>query len=121
MSEKDRRRYLRVAADDGLECAIEGVGIVHIVGISSEGRGMRVITDKELPSDKELGLKLALNEDLLFDGKAKCVWHEAWDFEFCSRHIGGLEILGLSDEERKALVKAIPVAKEPGSLSGDMT
>lgn len=120
MSEKDRRRYLRVAADDGLECAIGGAGIVHIVGISSEGRGMRVITDKELPSDRELELKLAHNDSLLFDGKAKCVWHEAWDFEFCSRHVGGLEILGLSDEERKTLVEAIPLMKEPGSLTEEI-
>ena len=45
--ELERRRYLRVAADEGLECDISGMGVVHIVGVSSEGRGMRVITNKE--------------------------------------------------------------------------
>lgn len=116
MSEKvgeERRRYLRVAADEGLECDIAGMGVVHIVGIGAEGRGMRVITNEELPSGQELDVCLARDGEKLFEGKAKAVWHETWDFEFCSRHVAGVEIMGLSEDERQALVSKIPVEKEP--------
>lgn len=118
--DKDRRRYLRVSADEGLECGIEGVGVVHIVGVSREGRGMRVITDKELPAKEELPLKLERSGAELFNGKAKTVWQESWDFEFCSRHVAGIELLGLSDQEREALVSKLPVQKEPAKLPEEM-
>lgn len=118
--EKDRRRYLRIAADEGLDCDLEGVGVVHIVGISSEGRGMRVITDKELATDVELDCRLVRDGRELFSGKAKAVWQESWDFEFCSRHVAGIELQGLSDEERAALVGSLPVMKEPGQLPEEM-
>jgi hypothetical protein len=116
-AERERRRYLRVAADEGLECDIEGVGVVHIVGIGSEGRGMRIITNKELPKDQDLQIKLSREESSLFEGKAKAVWQETWDFEFCSRYVVGVEIMGLSEEERQALVSQIPTVSEP---SGEM-
>ena len=113
--ELERRRYLRVAADEGLECDISGMGVVHIVGVSSEGRGMRVITNKEIPAGEELPLTLSRDGQELCSGKAKAVWHETWDFEFCSRHVAGVELLGLSEEERAALISKIPVAKEPNA------
>lgn len=119
-SERERRRYLRVAADEGLECEIGGVGIVHIVGISAEGRGMRVITNKELPSEQELHVVLSRDGAELFNGAAKAVWQEAWDFEFCSRHVSGVELLGLSEEDRQALVSKIPTMTEPGLLPEEM-
>ena len=118
--EKDRRRYLRIAADEGLDCDIEGVGVVHIVGISSEGRGMRVITDKELATDVDLDCRLVRNGAELFSGKAKAVWQESWDFEFCSRHVSGIELQGLNDEERAALVGSLPVMREPGLMPEEM-
>lgn len=119
-SDKDRRRYLRVSADEGLECGIEGVGVVHIVGVSREGNGMRVITDKELPAGGDLSLKLVRNGVELFNGMAKSVWQESWDFEFCSRHVAGIELLGLSEAERDALVSQLPVAKDPAPLPEEM-
>ncbi len=118
--EKERRRYLRVAADEGLDCDIEGADVVHIVGVSSEGRGMRVITNCELPAEVELDLKLVWEKEELFAGKAKAVWQETWDFEFCSRHVAGIELLGLSDEERQALVGRLPVMREPSPLPEEM-
>lgn len=120
ISERERRRYLRVAADEGLECDIAGVGIVHIVGIGSEGRGMRIITNKELPSGDEMSITLSREENELFNGKAKIVWQETWDFEFCSRYVAGVELLGLSEQEREALVSAIPTLSEPGPLPEEM-
>lgn len=117
---KERRRYLRVAADEGLDCGIDGVDVVHIVGIGAEGRGMRVITNEELPSEDELNLVLVRGDETLFKGQGKAVWHEAWDFEFCSRHVAGVELLGLSEEERLALVSKIPVVREPGPLPDSM-
>jgi PilZ domain-containing protein len=111
--ERERRRYLRVAVDEGLECDIEGVGVVHIVGVGSEGGGMRIITNKELPKDHELQIKLSRDEKSLFEGKAKAVWQEAWDFEFCSRYVVGVELLGLDEAERQALVSQIPTVSEP--------
>ena len=118
--DKDRRRYLRVAADEGLDCAIEGVGVVHIVGVSSDGRGMRVITDKELATDVDLDCQLDHGGAELFKGKAKAVWQETWDFEFCSRHVSGIELQGLNDDERSVLVGRLPVLKEPGPLPEQM-
>lgn len=81
---------------------------------------MRVITDKELPAGGELALKLARDGTELFNGKAKSVWQESWDFEFCSRHVAGIELLGLSSEEREALISKLPVAKEPAPLPEEM-
>jgi len=118
--DRERRRYLRVAADEGLECDIASVGVVHIVGVSARGQGMRIITNKELPRDSELDISLSREGSELFKGKAKAVWQETWDFEFCSRHVVGVELLNLSDDERAALVSKIPVAREPGPLSEEM-
>jgi hypothetical protein len=110
--EKERRRYLRIAADEELGCAIEGVDIVHIVGISAEGGGMRVITNRELPTGVELDCRLAREGKDLFNGKAKAVWVETLDFEFTKRHVAGIELLGLDEAERKALVGSMPVVAE---------
>lgn len=118
--EQDRRRYLRVAADEGLDCEIADAGVVHIVGVGAEGRGMRIITNQELPKGVELDVTLSRDGSELFNGKAKAVWAETWDFEFCSRYVAGVELLGLNDEERAALVSKIPVAQEPGPLSEEM-
>lgn len=118
--DRERRRYLRVAADEGLECDIAGVGVVHIVGISAEGRGMRIITNKELPGDQELQIKLTHEESSLFEGSAKAVWQETWDFEFCSRYVAGVELQGLTEEDRQALVEKIPTVREPGLLPEEM-
>ena len=118
--ERERRRYLRVAADEGLECDIEGVGVVHIVGIGSEGRGMRIITNKELPKEGELKISLSRDGKSIFQGAAKAVWQEAWDFEFCSRYAAGVEIEGQSEEELAALLSQIPTVSEPGLLPEEM-
>lgn len=118
--DRDRRRYLRVAADEGLECGIEGVGVVHIVGLGAEGRGMRIITNKELPDHGELSIKLTRDGKILFEGKAKSVWQETWDFEFCSRYVTGVELLGQSEAERQALISQVPTVREPGLLPDEM-
>ena len=113
--EKDRRRYLRIAADEELGCAMEGVDFVHIVGISAEGGGMRVITNKELPTGIELDCRLARNGTDLFHGKAKAVWIETLDFEFTKRHVAGIELLGLDDGEKAALVGQMAIMEEPAA------
>lgn len=118
--DKERRRYLRIAADEGLDCDLEGVGVVHIVGISSEGGGMRVITDKELQTGVELDCSLIRDGKDLFRGKVKAVWVESWDFEFCSRHVAGIELLGLDRAGREALVAGLPVVKEPAQVPEEM-
>lgn len=110
--ELERRRYLRIAADEELGCAIEGVDVVHIVGISSEGSGMRVITNKELPTGVELDCRLARDGKDLFNGKVKAVWLETLDFEFTKRHVAGVELLGLDEAERQALVGSMRVVEE---------
>lgn len=110
--EKERRRYLRVAADEELGCAIEGVDIVHIVGISAEGVGMRVITNKELPTGIELDCRLARDGQDLFNGKVKAVWRETLDFEFTKRHVAGVELLGLNEAEREALIGHMSLVDE---------
>ena len=120
IAERERRRYLRVAVDEGLECDIADVGVVHIVGISADGRGMRIITNKELPADQEMDLALSRDGLIIFKGQAKAVWREAWDFEFCSRHVSGVELVGLSDEDRTILVGKIPVMREPGLMPEEM-
>ena len=103
---------MRIAADEGLGCAIEGVDIVHIVGISAEGGGMRVITNSELPAGVELDCRLARDGQDLFHGKAKAVWKETLDFEFVKRHVAGIELLGMDEAQRTALVNSMQVISE---------
>lgn len=105
----ERRRYLRIAADEELGCAIEGADIVHIVGISADGGGMRVITNRELPLDEELSCRLAHAGKDLFLGKAKAVWRETLDFEFIKRHVAGIELLDLSQAQRSRLKASLPL------------
>lgn len=115
--EMERRRYLRVAADEELGCAIEGVDFVHIVGISAEGSGMRVITNKPLPAGVELDCRLARDGRDLFHGKAKAVWNETLDFEFIQRHVAGIELLGLSQAEKDALIGSLAMAEDASGAS----
>lgn len=98
----ERRKYTRLTTDQNVQCAISGMDVVHVVGLSSGGSGMRVITNKELP-DEEFDLELDLGDGqppLRLRGKA--VWHESWDFEFFNRHAAGVVVTGLQpgDSER---------------------
>ena len=67
-----------------------------------------------------MNIKLSRDGSSLFEGQAKAVWQEAWDFEFCSRYVTGVELQGLSEEDRQALVSKIPTVREPGLLPEEM-
>lgn len=108
----ERRRYLRVAADEELGCAIEGVDFVHILGVSADGHGMRVITNKELSLQSELDCRLARGTADLFNGKVKVVWKETLDFDFTKRHVAGVELLELDDAARGDLVGSMHFLEE---------
>ena len=109
---KERRRYIRLDADDRLECSIVGTGVVHVVGLGSHGHGMRVITDKELPESEEFRLSVKLTEGAPLEANARVIWQESWDFGFCNRHVAGLELIDLPDSERQRLIALIPAEED---------
>lgn len=104
---QNRRRYVRLAADEKIDCAIGGQDVVHVVGIGSHGHGMRVITDRELPDGEEIPVSLVLAGEES-QAQARVVWQESWDFGFCNRHVAGIEFTQVSDSLRQKLLDLIP-------------
>lgn len=103
----ERRKYTRLTTDQNVHCSITGMDVVHVVGLSSDGSGMRVITNKELPDD-EFDLELDLNDgDQVLSLRGKAVWHESWDFEFFNRHAAGILISGLTSDGSKRIENLI--------------
>lgn len=91
----ERRRYVRLTTDHNVQCAIEGVEVVHVVGLGSGGSGMRAITNKELP-EGEFSMELDLNDGgPVLSLRGRAVWQESWDFEIFNRHAAGIELSGL--------------------------
>lgn len=105
---QERRRYIRLDADEKLECSIAGTGVVHVVGLGSQGHGMRVITDQELPDSELFELSIHLSEGDPLEAQARAVWQESWDFGFCNRHVAGLEFVELDEASRQRLVDLLP-------------
>ena len=90
-SSEERRREARLSPGD-VECTIEGARFVHVLGLSVEGHGMRVLTDVRLPAEKMLPVSLELPaETLEFQGRV--VWEKEQDFEFTHRYICGIEFV----------------------------
>jgi hypothetical protein len=112
---QERRRYVRLGTEHNIACTIEGVDVVHIVGLGSEGSGMRVITNKELPHE---GFAIEMSLD---DGgapivaKAKVAWQEQWDFDIFQRHVAGLTLEELSEDARTRLNKMLDEAAAAAS------
>jgi len=90
--EDDRRSEARLSPGD-LECDIEGTRFAHILGVTIGGHGMRVMTDKALPSDRAVGVEVHLTdtESLNFNGLR--VWSESKNFEFTQRFISGVRFV----------------------------
>lgn len=88
----DRRREARLSPGD-VECDIEGAQVVHVLGISIEGHGMRVMTDHSLQGREgiPIALHVAPDETLHFSGRV--VWEKAQNFEFTRRYITGLQFV----------------------------
>ncbi|MEW6280227.1 MAG: PilZ domain-containing protein [Candidatus Eremiobacterota bacterium] len=107
--EAERRSYVRLGPDTDLRCQISGIEVVHVLGLSAGGTGMRVITDKPLPEKSAFGVSLELGEGL---GSLRCqgrvVWQESRDFDFCNRHISGVAFDDLQDGDRRRLVSLLP-------------
>lgn len=110
----ERRRYTRLTTDHNVTCTIPGVEVVHVVGLGSEGSGMRVITNRELP-DEEFDVELDLDDGeppLKLRGKA--VWHELWNFEIFNRHAAGIALSGLDPAASARIDKLIQHAPSAG-------
>jgi hypothetical protein len=102
----ERRKYTRLTTDHNLQCQIDGIDVVHVVGLGSGGSGMRIITNRELPDD-EFEVLLDLSDGsppLKLQGRA--VWQENWDFEIFNRHAAGIVLSGL-DQQQAARIDAI--------------
>ena len=119
---QERRRYVRLGTEHNIQCQIPGVDVVHIVGLGSEGSGMRVITNKELPAE-EFPIELGLDDGgELINATARVAWHESWDFDIFQRHVAGLTLGNLSEEARARLSKmldqaaAAPPSEAPDDL-----
>ena len=103
---QERRRYVRLGTEHNIQCQIPGVDVVHIVGLGSEGSGMRVITNKELP--EEFPIELGLDDGgELIQTTAKVAWQEAWDFDIFQRHVAGLTLGELEESARQRLGKML--------------
>jgi hypothetical protein len=65
---------------------------------------MRIITNKELPHD-EFPVELTLDDDAenIIHAHAKVAWQEAWDFDIFQRHVAGLTLTQLEEEQRGRL------------------
>lgn len=106
---RERRRYLRLAPGRELECRIEGHQVVHVVGMSSSGPGMRLITDRPLPAGEIFSLCLDPRDgDPPLDLRARVVWQDSWDFEFCSRFVVGVEFEDLDARAGERLARLLP-------------
>lgn len=117
---KDRRRYVRLATDDAVRCSIEGAEVVHVVGLSSGGNGMRVIVDRELPDTSEFAVTMDIDDSQpTIQARGRVVWQEAWDFGFCNRFVAGVEFVRIDDSARERLVGLIPEKKDRQPLQGD--
>lgn len=110
--EPERRNYIRLGPDHEVRCEISGMEVVHVVGLSAGGTGMRVITDKALPEADAFDLTMDLGDDqAAVRCRARVVWHETKDFDFCNRHISGVAFADLKDTDRKRLVSLLPKAE----------
>ncbi len=108
----ERRRYYRLSPEVEVACAIEGMEVVHLVGLGATGAGMRLITNRELPMDRDFPICLSTGTGPDLCLRARAVWRDAWDFEFCSRHVAGVEFLDLGEAERASLVALLPPPEE---------
>ncbi len=104
----ERRRYYRLSPEVEVDCAIEGMEVVHVVGLGATGAGMRLITNRELPADGDFRVCLATGDGSDLCLRARAVWRDVWDFEFCSRHVAGVEFQGLAEGDRARLVALLP-------------
>lgn len=110
----ERRTYVRLGPGSDVRCRIPGMEVVHVVGLSSGGTGMRVITDKPLPADEAFDMSLDLgDEQPTVRCGARVVWQESRDFDFCNRHISGVAFNNLADPDKERLVALLP-AGDPG-------
>lgn len=110
--EGDRRRYYRLSPESDVACTIEGMEVVHVVGLGAAGSGMRVITNHELPDDRPFEVTVATGSGPEISLQGRTVWKKAWDFDFCSRHVSGVEFLDLADEQREWLTALLPPPHE---------
>lgn len=108
----ERRRYYRLSPEADVACSIEGMEVVHLVGLGAGGTGMRAITNHELPADRAFDVTLATGSGPDLTLRGRTVWKKAWDFDFCSRHVSGVEFLDLTDEQRQRLVALLPPPDE---------
>lgn len=116
---KERRRYMRLSTDKTLDCAIDGMEVLHIVGLGSEGSGMRIITNHELP-DGDFGMTVDPNDGQPpISLKARAVWQESWDFEICNRNVAGIAFVEVPDGARERLQALLP-AEPTGEPDSDL-
>jgi hypothetical protein len=109
---EERRRYYRISPQAEVTCRIEGMEVVHLVGLGANGAGMRLITDKELPSEGSFPVILATGSGPILTLKGRVAWRDTWDFDFCSRHVAGIEFVDLGEEERSHLTGLLPPPEE---------
>ncbi len=115
--EAERRRYYRLSPEADVSCTIEGMEVVHVVGLGATGAGMRLITNRELPGDRDFPVGLSTGPDHSLCLRARAVWRGVWDFEFCSRHVAGIEFLDLGDSERASLMALLPPPEERSEVT----
>jgi len=109
---EERRRYYRISPQVEVTCQIEGMDVVHLVGLGANGAGMRLITDKELPSEGEFPVTMATGDGQVLSLRGRVAWKGVWNFDFCSRHVAGIEFIDLATEECSRLAGLLPPPEE---------
>jgi len=98
----DRRREARLGAGD-VDCEVEGVRFAHVLGLSLEGHGMRVLTEKRLPHDHPLKVILYLDAQAPMKLTGQVTWDKDQDFTFTHRYISGMQFLNPDPAETARL------------------
>lgn len=107
-ADQERRRYFRLIPEVDVKCSIEGTDYVHVLGLGATGAGMRVLTNHELPGERPFGVHLAVGSDEALQLQGRLVWHEVEDFDFCVRHVSGIEFVDLAEADRSRLAALLP-------------
>lgn len=110
---EDRRTEARLSPGD-VECEIEGAQFVHVLGLTHEARGMRVMTDRPLPSDRSFPVTLQLSADNDLHFQARAVWSHEENFEFTRRYISGLKIEDIDADASDRLKSFIQTLTDEG-------
>jgi PilZ domain len=116
----DRRSEARLSPGD-VTCHIDDIQVVHVLGLSLSGHGMRVMTNKRLPAQQPFAIGLQLDEQTTLPLQGRVVWERDEDLEFTHRYISGIQFIDTAtphDELLRSFIEGF-VAREESQAPVD--